>query len=318
MTAVAVTHFADAGCPWDYSAEPVRFALEQRYGDQLTWQTVQVGLHENAEVMADKGYTTAGLAESHRRFHARYGMPFCVIERPRLLGTWPGARAVKAAETQGVGLGARFQRRLRLAWFVETRLVDEPGELVTLARDVDGLDAERLAHDLRDEGSGRALAGDMARARRPDRVALALDKTTHPKGESGQRYTTPTYLFEHAGRQATVPGFQSLGAYEIAMHNLAPHLERRPPPTPVEFLQARPGEFFAAVEVAAATGRRRERVEEDLRAVGAQVRHLPVGLGELLSWGSPRAAPRCSTHPPIPEDLHRGELLAGSGARAAG
>lgn len=43
---VEITHFADAGCPWDYSAEPVRIALEERYGDQLAWRTIQVGLHE--------------------------------------------------------------------------------------------------------------------------------------------------------------------------------------------------------------------------------------------------------------------------------
>lgn len=307
---VTVTHFADAGCPWDYSAEPVRVALQERYREQLTWRTVQVGLHENADVMGDKGYTTAGLAESYRKFHDRYGMPFCVLQRTRLLGTWLGARAVKAAELQDARLAARFQRRLRLAWFVETRPVDEHDELVALGGDVQGLDAERLAHDLRDEASARALAADMAQARDPDRVALALDKTTQPKGEPGQRYTTPTYLFEHAGRQATVPGFAPLAAYEVTVQNLAPQLERQPAPTPVEFLQARPGELFAAVELAAATGRRRARVEDDLRDADQQARRVTAGLGELWSWGAPRAAPRCPAHPEIPEDLQQQELLA--------
>lgn len=30
MTFVDVIHFTDAGCPWCYSAEPVRITLEER------------------------------------------------------------------------------------------------------------------------------------------------------------------------------------------------------------------------------------------------------------------------------------------------
>ena len=56
-TLVEVVHFADAACPWDYSAEPVRIALEADYGEQLSWRTVQVGLHESGEAMAGRGYT---------------------------------------------------------------------------------------------------------------------------------------------------------------------------------------------------------------------------------------------------------------------
>lgn len=189
MTVVSVTHFADAACPWDYSAEPVRVALEQRYGDQLAWQTVQVGLHETGEVMAEKGYTTAGLAERYRRFQERYGMPFCVLERPRLMGTWAGAWSIKAAEAQGPEVAAAFLRRLRLAWFVEIRVMDELVEMVKIAHEIDGLDVARLERDLADASSGRALADDMNRARRPDRVAalLARQHTPEVNPESGIR-----------------------------------------------------------------------------------------------------------------------------------
>ncbi len=308
MTAVAVTHFADAGCPWDYSAEPVRLALEQRYGDQLTWQTVQVGLHEDGDVMADKGYTTGGLAESYRAFHDRYGMPFCVLQRERLFATRLAARTIKAAERQGSDVAARLQRRLRLAWFVEARIVDTQDALIALAGEVPGLDRERLARDLRDEASAQALAADMAEARRPDRVALALEKTTHPKGEAGQRYTTPTYVFGRDGRQVTVPGFQALAAYEVALQNLAPELARAALPTSVEFLRSRPGELFAAVEIAAATGQRRQHVDDALRAERDEVTRLVVGLGALWSYGPPVPAPRCPSHPQVPVDLARGEL----------
>lgn len=311
MTVVCVTHFADAGCPWDYTAEPVRVALEQRYGDQLIWRTVQVGLHESGEVMAMKGYTTIGLAESYRRFHKRYGMPFCVLERPRLMGTWAGGRAVKAAEGQGSEIGAAFLRRLRLAWFVEVRALDELVELLEIAGQIDGLDVARLERDLADEGSARALADDMDEARQPDRVALALEKTTHPEGEAGQRYTTPTYVFACDSRTATVPGFQPLQVYEVALQNVAPGLERRPPPEPLEFLARRPGELFAAVEIAAATARRREPVEEQLRelAEGGQVHTSSAGSGELWSFGRCTSTPSCLPPPQVPAELGRGDLL---------
>ncbi len=86
---VDVVHFTDAGCPWCYSAEPVRIALEERYGGQLRWRHVQVGLHESAATMEEKGYTTAGVAEGYRKIHERHGMPFCAKARPRLMGTSP-------------------------------------------------------------------------------------------------------------------------------------------------------------------------------------------------------------------------------------
>jgi protein-disulfide isomerase-like protein with CxxC motif len=73
---VEVVHFADPACPWDYSAEPVRVALEERYGAQLRWRTVQVGLHESGASTASRGFTTNGLLDAYRDFRRRFGMPF--------------------------------------------------------------------------------------------------------------------------------------------------------------------------------------------------------------------------------------------------
>lgn len=280
---VDVIHFADAACPWDYSAEPVRIALEERYGDQLSWRTVQVGLHESAAVLARRGYTTAGLARSYAFFQDRHGMPFCGDERPRLMGTWLGARAVKAAELQGPAAGAGLLRRLRLAWFVEVRLMDERATILRLAEEVEGLSPERFAADLDGETSAAALERDMAEARRPDRVALTLEKTAVPSGEAGPRYTTPTYVFLAEGRSTTVPGFQPLEAYEVALHNLAPGLKRRPGPEPHQFLLARPGELYATAEIAAATGRSQRRNVEQLEALlpSQPVQRTAAGRREL-------------------------------------
>jgi hypothetical protein len=45
---VRVTLYNDAGCPWEYSANPAFRVLEWRYAGQLEWQLVLLGLTESA------------------------------------------------------------------------------------------------------------------------------------------------------------------------------------------------------------------------------------------------------------------------------
>ena len=42
-----VTHITDPGCPWAYSIEPSITTLRWRYGDQLEWRIVLIGLTES-------------------------------------------------------------------------------------------------------------------------------------------------------------------------------------------------------------------------------------------------------------------------------
>jgi len=281
MTIVEVVHFTDAGCPWCYSAEPVRIALQERYAGQLRWRNVQVGVHESAATTAAQGYTPAGLAEGYRKLHERHGMPFCTQQPPRLMGTWASARAVKAAEMQSADAGARLLRRLRFAWFTELCELDEPAELRRLAADIADLDSPRFALDLGAPSSADALARDRAEAHRPDRVALALEKTS--EGEQGTRYATPSYVFSTGGRSVSVPGFQPLEAYEVALQNLAPALERHQPGDSAGFLRRHAGQPFATVEVAAAIGRSTRTAAGQLRQLTAEgtVVCTPLPLGEL-------------------------------------
>jgi predicted DsbA family dithiol-disulfide isomerase len=307
---VDVVRFDDPGCPWCYSAERVRIALETRYGEQLRWRVVQVGLYESGDEMVAAGYTTAGLAESYRKLRDRYRMPFCTLERPRLIGTWTAARAVKAAEAQSAAAGAALLRRLRLAWFVEVRLVDEPVELVSLAARIPDLDASRFEADLFGEASAGALARDRTEAEMPDGVSRALGKVkTSDEGEA--RYTTPTYVFSTDGRSSSVPGFQPLEAYEVTLHNLAPWLERRPAPEAGEFLGARPGEPFATVEIAAAIARSERTASKQLESLAAagEIVRTAATDGELWSAGPPALELECPGPPPLLPRLER-ELTA--------
>jgi hypothetical protein len=103
---------------------------------------------------------------------------------------------------QSPAAGAALLRRLGLAWFLEARPMDDRDELLALAAELEGIDVARLATDFAGATSVRALHTDMALARRPDRVALALGKTAQPPGEPGPRFSTPTYVFEAHGRTA--------------------------------------------------------------------------------------------------------------------
>src|SRR4051812_49537899 len=83
-----VTHFSDPGCPWAWSAGPAFATLHWRYGDQLSWRLVMIGLSETAEEYARRGYTGERQARGYRSFRHR-GMPFQAEPRAPIPGTWP-------------------------------------------------------------------------------------------------------------------------------------------------------------------------------------------------------------------------------------
>ena len=91
----------------------------------------------------------------------------------------------------------------------------------------------------------------MTAARRPAPAAEALDhKLGGPREE--RRYTAPSYeiVRPEDGVTAVVPGFNPVEAYETAIANLAPELERRAKPESVSELLAWAGEPLATAEVA--------------------------------------------------------------------
>ena len=44
---IEIVHFSDPGCPWAWSASPHLSVLHWRYGDQLRWRLVMIGLREH-------------------------------------------------------------------------------------------------------------------------------------------------------------------------------------------------------------------------------------------------------------------------------
>src|ERR1700754_3038010 len=81
---VRVTHFTDPLCPWAYSYEPVLRTLEARYGDQLEFRTVLIGLVETVEEALGRGSSAEARALSALRFRG-FGLPITPYVRPRVI-----------------------------------------------------------------------------------------------------------------------------------------------------------------------------------------------------------------------------------------
>jgi len=241
--ALEISLFTDPACPFAFSAEPVRRRLRWHYGDGLTWNVRMIVLTlEPGE--AEK------LAEGAPTLQRRHGMPIDPAPYPRPVSSEPACRAVVAARVNAPGTEEALLRRLRVRTMLGG-LLDDPDLIAGAARDA-GLDPDRLAAWCATEEVTLALGADITAARRPAPAADALDhKLGGPREE--RRYTAPSYeiVRPEDGVTAVVPGFNPVEAYEVAIANLAPELERRARPASVEELLAWAGEPLATAEVAA-------------------------------------------------------------------
>jgi hypothetical protein len=218
-------------------------SLRWHYGDQLAWTTRMIVLTlEEGE--AEK------LAEGAAGLQRLYGMPIDPAPYARPASSEPACRAVVAARLNAPGTEERLLRRLRVRVMLGA-LLDEPETIAAAARDVG------LAPDVLEAWCGQpdvdaALQADIDDSRRPSLAARALDhKLGGPREQ--RRYTAPSYEIARSDGAGlvVVPGFNPVEAYDTAIANLAPKLERRPRPGSVEELLAWAGEPLATAEVAA-------------------------------------------------------------------
>src|SRR6201999_3414915 len=86
---ITATLYTDPGCPWAYSENPALRVIEWRYGDQLDWKLVMVGLTETSDQYASRGYTPLRGALGQLHFRNRYGMPFSARPKPAISATSP-------------------------------------------------------------------------------------------------------------------------------------------------------------------------------------------------------------------------------------
>ncbi|HEY7966078.1 MAG TPA: DsbA family protein [Solirubrobacteraceae bacterium] len=285
--AIATTLYSDPACPWAYSATPALTALRWRYGDQLQWRLVTIGLRDDTSDMG--GYTPGRQAAGARRFRDRYGMPFTAAPRSRLVASGRGCRAVVATRLNHPGREFAVLRALAFGWFTTGALMDDDAAIAAAIAGVEGIDAQAVVAALDSAAVSEAYEADKAEAR------SAAGGPTEFQGKAALsdglvRFTAPSVIFESGGRRLEAGGFQPLEAYDVLIANLDTGLERRLPPEggPLELLRNF-GHGLCTQEVAVAMAGNlidtdRQGAEDALLALVAEGAATRTPLGDDALW----------------------------------
>lgn len=245
---ISTTLYSDPACPWAYSESPALRALEWRYGSQLEWRLVLIGLTEDASQYVRRGYTPVRGALGQVAFR-RYGMPFSPAPKSRVSATARACRAVVATRLAHPGREWAVFRALQLANFTTPLVLDDDEQLAAVLRTVPGIDADAVIASLDAPEVTEAYERDRAEARSAGGSAAELQgKTAATDGPV--RYTAPSVVFESNGHRLIAGGFQPVEAYDVIVANIDPTLHREPPPdTPAPLLERFP-EGLTTQEVA--------------------------------------------------------------------
>lgn len=288
--AIEVTYFSDPACPWAYSVNPALTVLRWRYGDQLEWRLVTIGLTERADQYVERGYTPARSARGYMWFR-RYGMPFSTEPRPRMVATARACRAIVATRLSFPGREFDAFRALQFAWFTTPLVLDEDDQLAIALRGVPALDVDAVIARLDDSDVTEAYERDRAEARVAAGTATALQgKAAATDGPV--RYTAPSLIFTARGDRLEAGGFQTIEAYDVLVANLDPALSRAEPPDDLTAVLARFPAGLTTQEVAAVMAR--GNLEPDRDAAEAALIELVASgaarrtpLGDDALWGLP-------------------------------
>lgn len=285
---IQATLFSDAGCPWAYSAVPALRVLDWRYGDQIEWRLVLIGLTERFEQYVERGYTPLKSARGHASRFRRYGMPFAPNPRARVIGTGRACRAVVAARILSPGSEWAVFRALQFAWFTTTLLLDEDDAIREAIDGVPGVDAGAVVGMLDRTDVVEAYERDRAEAR------TAAGSPTEFQGKAAAtdgpvRYTAPSVIFERDGVRLEAGGFQPVEAYDVVIANLDPTLRREPPPDTPDPLFRRFPFGLVTQEVAACLARGNDApdrlaAESALLELVADGRAQRTALGDDALW----------------------------------
>lgn len=285
---IRTTLYTDAACPWAYSANPALRVLEWRYGEQLSWRLVMIGLREDASALIARGYDPTRAVLGQHTFRKRYGMPFGLVPKERLAGTGRGCRAVVAARIHAPGSEWRVLRALQLANFTTRLLLDDDDAIRAALGDVPEIDADAIVERLDDAEVAEEYERDKAEARSAAGTAAESQRKTSTS-DGPVRFTAPSIVFEREGETLVAGGWQPLLAYDILIANLDPGLERNPPPDGPEPLLEHFPDGLTTAEVAGllaegadptADLEGTERTLFDLAARGV-ARRVPLGQDAL-------------------------------------
>jgi protein-disulfide isomerase-like protein with CxxC motif len=289
MQRVRVIHFSDPGCPWAYSARPAHARLRWRFGDQLDWQLVLIGLSETTERYESRGYTPAAMVAGHRSFRDRFGMPFGLRTKPRLAPTTRACRAIAAVRDQDPERADAALRALQLLQFTTDGVLDDDAHLRDALATVPGVDADAAVACIDDPEIVARYEADKALTRSAEGGAThAQDR--HSTSDGPVRFTAPSLVFERNGSRLEAGGFQPFEAYDLMLANLAPDLERRPAPhDAAAVLEAFPlgvttAEVASVLRPTDLADPDRDAAEAELFALAAAGRATREPLGQDALW----------------------------------
>ena len=229
MDRIVAWHFTDPGCPWAYSSRPAVARLRWRFGDQLDWRLVLIGLSESGERYEERGYTAGRMAAGWGKFQERFGMPFASAVKQGVAGTSRACRATIAAREESPALGYAALRAIQVMQFTTADRMDDDAALLRALEGVEGLDAAAAVGRIDDPAIVSIYEEDKARARTADGRPTHV-QNRHAETDGPVRYTAPSVVFETDERWLEVGGFQPFESYDTALANLDPSLERRPAP----------------------------------------------------------------------------------------
>jgi 2-hydroxychromene-2-carboxylate isomerase len=269
MECVNVTIYTDPGCRFGFNAQRQEAQLLWHYGTGLDITHRMIVLTEKSSPFEERGLTREMVAASSKRLRSLYGMPMLTEPPHRLPATKPACQVYVGARVHDPARADLLLRCLRRRAFSEGQPLDESDTLEAAGADA-GIASDTLDAWLADEEVQTALREDMTATRSPLPEALALPHKLS-RSEGGLRHSTSSMVLERGDRRVVVPGFQSFALYEVAVANVAPELERRPPPdTGQEVLVWAPYPL-ATAEVAELRGVSLDQARNELQQAGAKL-----------------------------------------------
>ncbi len=292
---IKATVFNDAACPWGYSANPAFRVLEWRYGDQIEWRLVVIGLRDEVTDAMREQFDPAGVTRL-AVFRDRYRMPFALEPKARAASTGRGCQAVVSARLVSPGSEFRVMRALQLANFNTDLLLDDDDQIRRALAGLPGIDAEAIVEQLDAPEVVGAYERDKAEARDAAGTAVEAQGKAATTELGVVRYTAPSVIFERDGQRLIAGGWQPELAYDLCIANLDPTLTRIPPPETAAPLLERFPDGLTTAEVAALLAPGPDYVADHATAEQQLLRLVATGaaardrLGNEPLWRSMRNA----------------------------
>jgi predicted DsbA family dithiol-disulfide isomerase len=268
MESVSITIYTDPGCPFGFNAQRQEAQLLWHYGEGVNITCRMIVLREKSSTFEDCGLTREMVGANCERLRSRYGMPMVTEPRDRLAATRNACKAYVGARIHSPGRAQLLLRCLRRRAWSDGQPLDELDTLRAAGADA-GVAVDTLEAWLADEEVEAALRDDMAATRSPRQEALALGHKLS-RSNGGLRYSTASAVFERGNQRVVVPGFQPFAVHEVAVANVAPELERRPPADAVEEVLVWAPYPLATAEVAELRGVSVAQAREELREANAE------------------------------------------------